>query len=61
MDIKNSDNFEGTTIKISLKSGMYYRGLCLSEGTDWIKIRDIRDNIVFIRLVDIVVIEEWKK
>ena len=40
---------------------MYYRGLCLSEGTDWIKIRDIRDNIVFIRLVDIVVIEEWKK
>lgn len=46
-------------VKVSLSNGMYYKGLVLSEGEDYIRIRDIRDNIVFINFSAIAVLEEW--
>ena len=39
---------------------MYYKGVVLSDGDDWIKLRDINDNIVFVRLDSIKIIEGWK-
>lgn len=47
-------------VKVSLSSGMYYKGLVLDEGDEWIKLRDIKDNVVFIKFDAISVIEEWK-
>lgn len=46
-------------VKVSLSNGMYYKGLVLSEGKDWIKLRDIKNNIVFVKFSAIDVIEEW--
>lgn len=47
-------------VKVSLSNGMYYKGLVLSEGEDWIRLRDIKSNIVFIKFSAIDVIEEWR-
>lgn len=57
----NNEEMKGKRVKISLKSGFYYKGLVLSEGDEWIKIRDVRNNIVFILLENISVIEEVSK
>jgi len=48
-------------VKVSLSTGRYYKGLVLSEGEDYIRIRDINDNIVFIRFSAVDVIEEWRE
>ena len=53
--------WEGNKVRISLSSGMYYKGLVLSVGEDFIKIRDFRDKIVFIRLENITVVEGWEE
>lgn len=45
-------------VKIDLDSKIYYSGLVLSVGEDYIKIRDKRDEIVFISLKNIVSIRE---
>lgn len=55
-----NESINGKRVKVSLKNGMYYKGLVLSEGEDFIKIRDIRDNIVHIRIDFITLIEEVK-
>ena len=50
-------------VKVALKNGFYYKGLVLSEGETYIKIRDIKDNLVFINFDAVVSIEEvggWK-
>ena len=54
----NNEEMKGKNVKISLKSGFYYKGLVLSEGDEWLRIRDFRDNIVFILIENISVIEE---
>jgi len=51
----------GKKVKVSLKNEMYYKGLVLSEGEDYIKIRDIRNNIVHIKLDFITVIQEMQE
>jgi len=55
----NNDMWLGEKVKISLKSGMYYKGVVLSVGDDFFKLRDFKDTIVFIRIEHINVIEEW--
>jgi small nuclear ribonucleoprotein (snRNP)-like protein len=47
-------------VKVSLSNGMYYKGLVLSEGEDYIRLRDIKNNIVFIKFSAVDVIEEWR-
>lgn len=54
----NNEKMIGKKVKISLKSGLYYKGIVLSEGNTWIRIRDLRENIVFILIEHITVIEE---
>ena len=49
----------GKKVKISVANNLYYKGEVLSEGEDWIRIRDIHSNIVFIKMSAINVIEEW--
>lgn len=56
----DTDMWVGEKVKISLKSGMYYKGLILSVGEDFLKMRDFKDTIVFIRVEHINVIEGWK-
>jgi len=51
----------GKKVKVSLKNEMYYKGLVLSEGEDYIKIKDIRNNIVHIKLDFITVIQEMQE
>ena len=48
-------------VKISLQNGFYYKGLVISEGDSYIKIRDIRDNLVFINFDAVISIEEVAK
>jgi len=48
----------GKKVKISVANNLYYKGEVLSEGEDWIRIRDIHSNIVFIKMSAINVIEE---
>ena len=47
--------------RISLETGKYYKGLILSADDDFIKVRDFRDNIVFIRISQITIIEGWRE
>lgn len=54
------DNWAGKKVKVSLSTGRYYKGLVLSEGEDYLRLRDFHDNIVFIRLSAVDVIQEWK-
>jgi hypothetical protein len=51
------DNWSGKRVKVSLNSGRYYKGLVLSEGDDYIRVRDLNDSIVFIKFSAIDVIE----
>jgi len=50
--------YVGKTIKVDLDNGWYYRGLVLSCGEDFIKIRDLNDKLVFISLKNVVSIKE---
>ena len=52
------DSMIGKKVKVSLKNGRYYKGLVLSQGDDFLTIRDLRDNIVHVRLDFISEIEE---
>jgi len=54
------DDWINKRVKVSLCNGRYYKGEVLSEGEDYIRIRDINDNIVFIKFSAVDVIEEWK-
>ena len=45
-------------VKISLKNGMFYNGVVISQGDKYIRIRDIKNSIVFINLDIINVLEE---
>jgi len=45
-------------VKVFLKNRMFYNGRVLSQGEDWIKIRDLKDSIVFIKIDEINVLEE---
>jgi len=56
----NIDEWINKKVRISLKTGMYYKGKVLSAGEDFLKIRDFRDTIVFIRLDMITIIEGWR-
>ena len=53
------DNWINKKVKVSLSTGRYYKGEVLSEGEDYIRLRDIKDNLVFIKLSAVDVIEEW--
>jgi len=55
----NVDEWINQKVRISLKSGMYFKGLVLSTGEDFLKIRDFREKIVFISLDQITIIEGW--
>ena len=59
--MEDFNEWVGKNVRVSLSGGMYYKGLTLSCGEDFLKIRDFRDKIVFIRLENITVIEEWRK
>ena len=56
----NINEWINKKVRISLRSGLYYKGLVLSAGEDFLKIRDFRDTIVFVRIDMITIIEEWK-
>jgi len=58
--MENFNEWVGKKIRLSLDGGMYYKGLVLSCGEDFLKIRDFRDKIVFIRIENVNVVEEWK-
>lgn len=45
-------------VKINLKNGFYYKGKVLSEGEDYIRIRDINGKLVFINFSFVISIEE---
>lgn len=60
MDVKFFDEWVGQKARISLSGGRYYKGLVLSVGEDFLKIRDFRDTIVFIKVENINIIEGWK-
>ena len=45
-------------VKVSLSNGFYYKGLVLSEGDSYIRIRDITGKMVFINLGAVISIEE---
>ena len=46
------------TVKVSLNNGFYYKGVVISEGDTYIKIRDIKDKIVFINFDAVISIVE---
>lgn len=50
--------YDGKRVKIELRNGFYYKGLVLSSGEDYIKIRDKEDKMIFIRVDNIVFIKE---
>jgi len=54
------DDWTNKKVKVSLKSGRYYKGKVLSSGEEYIRIRDINDNLVYVRLDAVDVIEEWR-
>jgi len=45
-------------VKVSLKNGFYYKGKVLSEGENYIRIRDINGKMVFINFDFVISIEE---
>jgi small nuclear ribonucleoprotein (snRNP)-like protein len=51
------DEYINKEVKVSLQNQIYYRGKVLSAGEDYIKIRDIKDKIVFINLKNIISME----
>jgi len=56
----NIDEWVGQRVRISLKTGMYYKGLVLSSGDDFLKIRDFKDKTIFVRIDMITIIEGWR-
>lgn len=52
------DEYKGKEVKIDLDNKMYYRGIVLSTGTDYISIRDINGKLVYINLKNVVSIKE---
>lgn len=42
------DSLVGKKVKIVLKNNTYYKGMVLSQGDTYLKIRDIRDKMVFL-------------
>ena len=45
-------------VRINLDNNQYFRGLVLSEGEDYITIRDINDKTVYIRKEHIISMKE---
>lgn len=58
MDI---NEWSGKKVRVSLKSGLYYKGLVLSIGDEFMKMRDFRDKIIFIRVDQITIIQGWEE
>jgi hypothetical protein len=52
------ENIKDKRVKVILKNGQYYRGYVLSQGDEYIRIRDIKDKVVFINLDAVSTIEE---
>lgn len=57
MEMIDCVDYVNKQVKIELKNGRYYRGLCLSCGKDFIRIRDINDKEVMIVIQMIALIE----
>lgn len=55
------DEYVGKEVKIDLDNKMYYRGIVLSVGEDYIKLRDIKDKLIFINLKNVVSMREVSK
>ena len=55
MDVKE---YIGKKVKIDLDNGIFWAGVVLSSGEDYIKIRDKNDKLVFIVLKNVVSIRE---
>lgn len=55
------NEWRGKRVKVVLTNGEYYKGLVLSDGDDYIKLRDIHDKQVLIRLDQIIVLKEVDK
>ena len=54
------DEWINKKVKVSLSNGRYYKGLVLSEGENYIRLRDINNNVVYIKFDAVDVIEEWR-
>ena len=48
-------------VKVSLKNGFYFKGVVLTEGENYIIIRDLKNNKVHINFDSVVFIEEVNK
>ena len=61
MEKKDLVNLEGKKIKVVLNNNFFYECKILSIGTDYIKIRDKYDKIVFITIQEIKLLEviQW--
>ena len=57
MEKKDLIEFVGEKVKIILKNNYYYKCSILSVGDDYVKIRDFHDNIVFVVLDEIKLLE----
>lgn len=51
-------SFINKEVKISLKNEWYYKGKVLSQGEDFLRIKDIKGRIVLICREEIKIIEE---
>jgi len=58
MDIKYNE-WKNKNARISLENGRYYKGFVLDVDDIFIKIRDFKGDIVFIRWDTITVVEGW--
>ena len=58
MDIKYNE-WKNKNARISLENGRYYKGFVLDVDDIFIKLRDFKGDIVFIRWDTITVVEGW--
>ena len=55
------NDWKGKRVKVAMQNGFYYKGIVLSEGDTYIKIRDLKDNVVFLNFEAMASIEEVSK
>jgi len=59
MDMEFFKEWVGKKARISLAPNRYYKGLVLSVGEDFLKIKDFKGTTVFIKWENITIIEGW--
>lgn len=53
--------YVGKEVKVDLDNGLYYKGLVLSFGEDFLTMRDKNNKLVYISLKNVVSIREVSK